>query len=1324
MNANNDLSFHHCMPLKEWSLLIYNREKAQIQQTLEDEQSSDSEIGVRFQIEKTLRQRCVWAIAHIAQKLVNFLAQREDDVMYDSVPTNLQPNDISMENFVVRFKLNDVKSLEPGPHSAAEVIERFSQDEISEILDNGVVSFSSPVGGQRGRINSHERLESVYFRRLGELFFNLFLPPFARNAPVPSDGVDNEQNDHEQPDDEEKPGADKGRRKYTPGGANKLVKLSTFGVLDNLQEHFLPTSICRLVADLMEEGLHAHDSFQTLQDVQLELNQITENTNRLICEENSCKNINFRDDLTFGRSNEISTLLNAIVASQVQSRLFLNSVILIGGEPGSGKSHLLQNMQEPLSRNGWLCLKCKFDILSRNLSSSTVFSAFDEFFQSLSRMRSTSEGAEALQELVLLIEHQIPAAGIATLSQVIPSFRSLFPDVFRRVVPNDDGDEEIEEDEGIMLLQHSIDHSEEDSIPADTIKHRLHYFFERLIHAISSPERPVLLFLDDLQWADNASLDLISSFVMKSHFNVMEDENMHPHCFVVAGTYRSNEVDDDHLLLAHIRDFMSADTVRLTHINVSGVDGEGTKAMISYALQLPIRLTRELSEIVHAKTLGNPLFIKEFLNSLQAEGLMYYSQKEKRWLWDIESISTRPVDDDVAAIMTRKVLRMPPDVLYALTVAACFGRRVDENILKVLCSSDQFGGVIEILQRVETDGIIQRQGTYFVFAHDLVHQAVYDLIDVDEVGELHYNIGVQLVKDISPSNFPTGKESFVAIDQINKASSSVYFTDLSFRNHLATLNLKAGERLIETAESSSALVYLQHGIRHLGRDGWEENYELCLKLYESACQACYLNGFVNRVVFYAEEIDKHTTDFMRRVKAVWILIQTLGSSGKPEMAIEKAFSALRELGEEFPEGVTEADIFSTLSSTKALLSTYTIEMILNAPKLRDERKQWAIKIMDNISPFLFQINPVYLPIFGCRTVHISLSHGFCRDSWFGFLSYAHSVVSILADIDEGYRWAKIAGFIIDRFNAKSLLPRFKCVINGGVNFWKEPLQSTASALTESSKEAIAIGDVEYVMYGSSLSCVQNLLCGNKLSTLEKDIAVTVSGMVRMNQAYFLFSQLSLQKAVYTLTGIKNDPFEIKFASMKNETDVISAFSATRPFLVQGVYFNIIFTAVLFRRFDEVSEVAEKYLSFGQQKSRLQDLFLVFFQGLAAFHMFRHQGRDAKWLRIGESSMRQLQLWAGHSTWNFDNKFFLLEAESHFSKGEYDHAEMKYLSAIKSARTHRFLHEEGLSLELLSSFYEACEREDDQRNHLSRAIQCYKEWGALGLLNDSRFAGLV
>lgn len=228
----------------------------------------------------------------------------------------------------------------------------------------------------------------------------------------------------------------------------------------------------------------------------------------------------------------------------------------------------------------------------------------------------------------------------------------------------------------------------------------------------------------------------------------------------------------------------------------------------------------------------------------------------------------------------------------------------------------------------------------------------------------------------------------------------------------------------------------------------------------------------------------------------------------------------------------------------------------------------------------------------------------------------------------------------------------------------------------------------------------------------------------MNQAYFLFSQLSLQKAVYTLTGIKNDPFDIEFVSIKNETDVISAFSATRPFLVQEVYFNIIFTAVFFGRFDEVSEVAEKYLSFGQQKSRLQDLFLVFFQGLAAFHMFRYQGRDTKWLRIGESSMRLLQLWVGHSAWNFENKFFLLEAEMYFSKGEYDHAETKYLSAIKSARSHRFLHEEGLSLELLSSFYKAYERKNDERTHMTRAIKCYKEWGALGLLNDSRFAGLV
>ncbi|KAL7467742.1 hypothetical protein ACHAXS_007979 [Conticribra weissflogii] len=194
--------------------------------------------------------------------------------------------------------------------------------------------------------------------------------------------------------------------------------------------------------------------------------------------------------------------------------------------------------------------------------------------------------------------------------------------------------------------------------------------------------------------------------------------------------------------------------------------------------------------------------------------------------------------------------------------------------------------------------------------------------------------------------------------------------------------------------------------------------------------------------------------------------------------------------------------------------------------------------------------------------------------------------------------------------------------------------------------------------------------------------------------------------------------------MKNENEVISAFSATRPFLVQEVYFNIIFTAVFFRKFDEVSEIAEKYISFGQQKSRIQDLFLVFFQGLAAFHKFRHESRDTKWLRIGEDALHQLQLWAGHSTWNFENKLFLLEAEMHFSIGDYDNAERKYLSSIQSAHCHRFVHEEGLSLELLSSFYKTRGREDDERDFMTRAIQCYRDWGALGLLNDDRFSGLV
>ncbi len=858
--------------------------------------------------------------------------------------------------------------------------------------------------------------------------------------------------------------------------------------------------------------------FDKLSDVSMDLSQMIEDPQRFIFNKNISKDgLEFKDDLLCGRNSELVELLNAMAVAQMESRSFINSIIAIGGEPGVGKSHLLRSVMDSLMRNGWTCLQCKFDRQSRNQSCSAVSMAFDNFFQHIAVLKSRLEdedqldSEEELLELISSIEDSLNATGIVALSTMIPSFRSLFPDLFRRVVEDDEDVISIESNNGgspdIDRNGDNCDttnNGEEDCLEAHTFKSRLHYLFKKLVHAISNPENPMLLVLDDLHWADSASLDLISSLVMSNRqLQLMGDgAEDSPHCLVAAGTYRSDEIDINKLF----GDYLRSDTVHVTNINLVGMEIAGTNAMLSYTMQLPLRLIRELACVVHAKTLGNPLFIKEFMNSLVAEKALKYSLVEARWLWDIDTVKSKSVDVSVANIMTRKILHMPKVHQFALTVASCFGMRVDEEILQHLEKSKKFKGLVHSLEQIiMNEGMIQKIGTCVTFQHDLIQQAVYNLIDSKEMDELHYSIGVHLLKSlISSADYAVDKISLIAIDQINIASSVIVETSL--RSPLASLNLSASQHMIEMAKPVSALLYVQHGLRHLGPEGWVHHFDICLRLHESGCLSSYLNGMPKGVETHLEEIMNNTTGMMDRIKSIYVLIRTLGTSGRQEVAVEKAFHFLRLLGEDLPDELSLIDIQSALSLTKQKLANYSLEQILTSlPRLTDEKKQWSMSILDVILPYVYTVCPNYLPLIACRMVDISLASGLCRESASGFFHVGLVAIGYLGEIQYGYQLSKVSNAVLRLFNAKSLYPKMKCLINGFVSFWVEPLQSTAMSLAQSYEEGLMVGDVEYAMIGSTVSCMQNIACGRDLLVMEKEMDGLVSQMVRKFEIFDFFS---------------------------------------------------------------------------------------------------------------------------------------------------------------------------------------------------------------------------
>ena len=1115
MSARNGTT-QRSLPLRDW-ISHFSRLEERLKHCNENGRGLDNpSASAAVSSEKEARfdyARLATAVAfHLVDRLMHNGEGSEDHLQGNILESSnaglqhecIQAEDILAENFVVEIS-ND----------------NYEQSVLGNIAK---VDFVSSLQNKR-RVKFDERIPDPYLRGLGHLFYDLFSPgskslqPGLENAKSQTSAEVTSDSEHDtaltgpnQLGDEDEPGSEKGRRKCSITETRKMFRKVGLSDVENLlQQNHVPISICRLVADLV----HADETFECLNDVSLELDDILDDPDFFLGNEDAVQaSLHFRQDNLYGRDTELTSLVRVAALvhmdalEQVEDRSHFNDIILIEGEPGTGKSHLVRRVEQTIDEYGWSFLRCKFDRLAQNQPLSIISSAFENFFHHIATLQSeVRDGVHGYSEddieeeefrntLLSSVQSRLSASGIVFLSELIPSFRTLYPDIFRMVVmdddgvsdESDDGNDECKTDNTQNPDELTVNDGGDDDdacINGNTYRNRLHYLYRTLICAMSRPDRPVMFFLDDLQWADVASLNLLSSLVMDSHNNHQignagENDSQR---FLTVGSYRSNEVDTTHILSNYVDAFKNSNAVRVTNISLGGITRADTNAMISDVLKLPVRLTRALAHVVHTKTLGNPLFVKSFMTSLVDDKLLCYSLVKKRWVWKIENIQSISIEESVALIMTRKLLRMPQDVQYALTVASCFGVKSNEEVLLLLAGSDGSVSLVPSLQYAMQEGVLEKCGQFYAFPHDIIQQAVYDSIPSANIDDVHHNIGLKLLSSV-PDFLQLNTITFMGISQINKIKDSS-ITDPSLHSAFATLNLKAGEQSIEVADFSSALSYIERGLLFLGIDGWESNYKLCLRLHESACLACYLNALPNRVLMFFDKIMKNTHTFEEKIKSHYILTRTLASTGSMEDAIHKAFQVLSELGEDFPSDITSSVHVSVLMSTNELLGNYSEEELLNFPKMIDERKLWAMKFLDVIFTYMYIVFPKKLPLVSCRMVTLSIQHGFCRETAFGLLSYGLSLMSILHDIDEGHRLSKMSLLVLKRFNAKALYPKLQVLHNSLIAFWVEPVQSTASELARCSEDALMAGDIEHASLSDAYYCIQSFMCGCQLDVLEK-----------------------------------------------------------------------------------------------------------------------------------------------------------------------------------------------------------------------------------------------
>ena len=747
-----------------------------------------------------------------------------------------------------------------------------------------------------------------------------------------------------------------------PSATLEFMKAKAF-----LEERGLPRSICELVSDLLrakEENEEDKQAILSVEDAQFDLLQMKMHPSRFL-HDNTCSTMAL--DLTslfsrsnneklYGRDKEMNLLMESAARiylhttsqsgggismegphpqQQQGTHNFMCDVVLLSGYSGCGKTSIVKKFTSFINANDWFVLTCEFDRQVAPIS--LLLQSVDLFLARFVIQGSVSEREQKIQlqfdRIFNCVTLTVDRESHAELCELMPSFRSLFP--------TSSFDFACERNTCNGPIG---DHASSTSRAVGSGSNRLKYLFRLIFNAICNGGCPVSYVFDDLQWSDSTTMDIIKEIIQPavdgSLFSSSDD--FAKRGLLLLGSFRKNELDEA-TLIDQLKPIGAADIhINLNSIYVDELSEQEINKMLSYKFCLPLRQTRLLAQTVYQKTRGHPLYTAEFLRSIINNGMMAFSIKDRRWVWDETLIDLQMISEGVAELLTRKLQQLHRDVIIALKVVSCIGL-IDVATIKLLDCGQFVPDMFNSLDSAVQEGIVDRAGPIFAFTHDLLQESTLNLMQERERNLLRKQIGKSLV--MHPMIADNAAICCLAVQQINMCKDVDSMLDDSERALFARLNLAAGKHSFSASSFEQARDYFEAGISLLHSDPWNQQYLLCLELFEMSAVVDLMDGNVETVSMKLDCILSNSKSFDDSLNARALRAKFLASQGQFGEAIQEIVGVLSNLGEDFPGDIASSYLLNEISVTQTILKDISKDTLLNLPPMQDMQKLNTMKFM-------------------------------------------------------------------------------------------------------------------------------------------------------------------------------------------------------------------------------------------------------------------------------------------------------------------------------------------------------------------------------------------
>ncbi len=982
----------------------------------------------------------------------------------------------------------------------------------------------------------------------------------------------------------------------------------------------------------------------------------------------------------YGRENEINRLRDVYKRIKTGATEFA----LISGYSGVGKTELVLEGYRPDAFERGYFISGKFEQLQQEIPFIPLIQAFQDLIRQI-----LTEPADRIAVWKKKLQWALGRTG-AVVTEVIPEVKLII------------GEQSPVED-----------------LPPAEAQNRFQLVFRKFVQVFSSRNHPLILFLDDLHWADQASL----------HFLRLLLTDPGSRYLLVAGAYRENEVSEDHPLHPALIG-LKENGIITSQIRLNPLTFDVTLKLISETLHCERERARPLAEAVYRITAGNPFYLKQLLQAMHRDKLLVFHTGSARWEWDLAEIEKKQSFADVIALMVEKIERLPDDTGNVIRLAGCIGNRFDLVTLSKAGGKPVRETARQLLPAIEEGLILTQDESYayllekeavallaeeadfnihFTFLHDRVQQTAYSLIPEGEKKKIHLAIGKSLLDTTDPEQLD--EKIYQIVYHLNMGKDELFAC--AERRRLAELNLQAGLKAKASIAYFSALYHFRTGRELLSEDDWKERYALIFQLHLQCLETEYLCGHYEEAEAQFVRLMERARDKIDRTEVYRIWIALYINQGKYAEAIQLGLRGLKELDMSISDKPGKVTIALESLWTKWKLERRINELV-DMPNVRDPMIKARMELIMAIAAPAFFINKEAYVILMCKYIRLALKHGNTDASSMAYCAFGLVLSLVMGRFKEGDRLGSIALQLAEKFPNSTFKCRTLVLAGGTLSQWVRHPKHSHPFLSKGLQMGLESGDFTYASYAMGTHVNAYYVWGSLqgLAELAGKYIVILKQMneefVRKN--FFLYLQVvrNLQGKTthrFTLSDGEFDEEQFLQDVLKDETQETTFFQYY-TYKTQCCY--------LFGKYQEAihfAEQAQAYLKYSTHLLHVPEL--IFYQSLAIAAAMESMAPSdrRKYGNILRKNSRQMKKWAIDCPDNFLHKSLLMEAERARMAGRDQTAMDLYDLAIQSAKEQQYVRNEAIACEVAANYYLQKKKERFAQAYAVQALEAYRHWGA-------------